>query len=148
MAEGKGFASALCKGRWSSPGHIYLVTTVTRNRERVFSGFAAARSLIRVLRDEAGRGSHVTLAYVVMPDHLHWLLQLGGNDSLSVLVGRVKSLSARRIGRSIWQAGFHDRALRQEEHLQAVARYVVANPIRAGLVPRAGLYSHWDAVWL
>ncbi|MFV3290267.1 transposase, partial [Pseudomonas sp. NY11955] len=29
-----------------------------------------------------------------------------------------------------------------------VARYIVANPIRAGLVSRVGDYPHWDAVWL
>ncbi|MFV3292807.1 transposase, partial [Pseudomonas sp. NY11955] len=29
-----------------------------------------------------------------------------------------------------------------------VARYIIANPIRAGLVSRVGDYSHWDAVWL
>lgn len=48
----------------------------------------------------------------------------------------------------VWQRGFHDRALRQEEDLIATARYVVANPLRAGLVDRIGDYPWWDAVWL
>lgn len=54
------------------------------------------------------------------------------------------------LGRSgpLWQKGFHDRALRQEEDLQAVARYVIANPRRAGLVDRTGSYPLWDAKWL
>ena len=43
---------------------------------------------------------------------------------------------------------FHDRALRREEDVKAVARYIIANPIRAGLVRRAGDYPHWDCVWL
>jgi putative transposase len=134
-------------GRYSQTNRIYLVTAVTLNREDVFQSFENARSLIRILRQDAARGSHETLAYVVMPDHFHWLLQLS-NDNLSALVGRIKSLSSRQIGRPIWQDGFHDRALRKDEDLIAVARYVVANPIRAGLVSRLGLYSHWDAVWL
>jgi len=46
-----------------------------------------------------------------------------------------------------WQPGFHDRAIRSDEDLQALARYVVANPLRAGLVTSIGRYSHWDAVW-
>jgi hypothetical protein len=29
-----------------------------------------------------------------------------------------------------------------------LARYVVANPVRAGLVQRVGQYPHWDAIWL
>ncbi|MNO00306.1 hypothetical protein D3C81_2201730 [compost metagenome] len=68
---------------------------------------------------------------------------------------RLKSRSAiainrltGNIGRPLWQRGFHDHALRREEDLAAVARYVVANPLRAKLVPRLGDYPHWDAVWL
>lgn len=143
----KGSAGCLRTGRYSQPGQVYLVTTVTRERQAVFADFAAARLLVGVLRAESALGSCVTLAFVVMPDHLHWLLQLE-RDSLSALVGRVKSISAKRLGRPVWQAGFHDRALRREEDLQAAARYLVANPLRAGLVTRVGLYPHWDAVWL
>ena len=120
---------------------------MTRQRRPVFADFRAARELICILRNEQMRGSHHTLAFVVMPDHLHWLLQLEG-DSLSVLVGRVKSLVARRQGGSVWQAGFHDHALRRDEDLRAAARYIVANPLRARLVKRIGDYPHWDAVWL
>jgi hypothetical protein len=46
------------------------------------------------------------------------------------------------------EAGFHDHAVRSEEELPALARYIVANPVRAGLVARTGLYPHWDAVWV
>jgi hypothetical protein len=60
----------------------------------------------------------------------------------------VKSVVSRQLGQPIWQAGFHDRAMRKEENLQAFARYIVANPVRAGLVNRVGDYPHWDAMWL
>src|SRR3990167_910013 len=140
-------ARRLRAGRWYEVGQIYLVTTVTRDRLPLFEDFDRARMLIGIMRADQARGSHQTLAFVVMPDHLHWLLQLK-QGSLSRLVGRVKSLAGKRIGRAVWQDGFHDRALRQEEDLQAVARYIVANPVRAGLVAHAGQYPHWDAVWL
>jgi REP element-mobilizing transposase RayT len=143
----KGSVCELRKGRHSQPGQIYLVTTTTRHREKVFADFAAARMLIGVLRAESAFSGSKTLAFVVMPDHLHWLFQLGQGE-LSAVVARIKSISARRLGRPVWQAGYHDRAVRREEDLPTLARYVVANPIRAGLVPRAGLYPHWDAVWL
>ena len=48
----------------------------------------------------------------------------------------------------IWQKGYHDRAVRSEEDLRNVARYIVANPLRAGLVKRLGDYPFWDAAWL
>jgi putative transposase len=38
--------------------------------------------------------------------------------------------------------------VRKEDDLVGLARYLVANPLRAGLVQRIGEYPHWDAVWL
>lgn len=88
-----------------------------------------------------------------MSDHFHWLLQLEG-DSLPALMCRVKSRSSASIMRNgahegpVWQRGYHDRALRRDEDIQASARYIIANPIRAGLVRHVGDYPLWDAIWL
>jgi REP element-mobilizing transposase RayT len=66
----------------------------------------------------------------------------------------VKSVLAQAVNRErggsdpVWTPAFHDRALRKEDDLKAFARYVVANPVRAGLVTRAGDYPFWDAIWL
>lgn len=138
--------SNLRKGRWSSSQQIYHITTCTRSRAPIFADFHLARGLVKVLRSESEIGSCTTLAYVIMPDHLHWLMQLLEGD-LPTVVGRVKSLSAREAGWPIWQAGFHDHALRLEEDLRSVARYIIANPLRAGLTDSVGDYPHWDAVW-
>jgi len=43
---------------------------------------------------------------------------------------------------------FFDHALRVDEDLRRIARYIVANPLRSKLVPRIEEYSLWDAVWL
>jgi len=88
-----------------------------------------------------------------MPDHVHWLVELQ-TVPLASLMRRVKGRSARAINRylgqqgAFWQAGYHDHAVRQEEDLLAMARYVVANPLRAGLVRRMGDYPLWDALWI
>jgi hypothetical protein len=47
----------------------------------------------------------------------------------------------------VWQPGYHDHALRREEDLVTVSRYLVANPLRAGLVAYIGNYPLWDAIW-
>jgi putative transposase len=144
---------ALRKGRHSEPGRIYLLTTVVRARQPLFSDMTSARLLIQELRLAHDCRLASSLAWVVMPDHLHWLVQLGDSD-LDSLMRQVKSRSAMAINRArgmtgaIWQEGFHDRALRKEEDVRAAARYVVANPLRAGLVTRLGDYPFWDAVWL
>jgi len=96
-----------------------------------------------------------SLAYVVMPDHVHWLLAIGNRIALSTVIGTFKSRSARLLNRApnrseqpVWQRGFHNHALRREEDVKAVARNVIANPLRAGLVKRIGDYPLWDAAWL
>jgi REP element-mobilizing transposase RayT len=110
--------------------------------------------VVQALMREEDAGHTRTLAFVVMPDHLHWLIQLTGSRPLSLSVNTMKSFSARRINQSIrrsgpvWQKGFYDHAVRGEENLAATARYIVANPLRAGLVQSVSNYSHWDAIWL
>lgn len=146
-------STRLRKGRHSQRGSLYLLTTTTSDRYPVFSDFAIARLLVAELKAAHMDGWVESLAWVVMPDHFHWLIELG-DSSLDELMRRVKTNSARGINRQrgtvgpLWQAGYHDRALRREDDLQNVARYVVANPLRAGLVDRLGDYPLWDAVWL
>ena len=139
---------SLRTGRHTQAGQIYLLTSVTADRQPVFADFLAARCLIRCLQQAALLRQADTLAFVVMPDHLHWLMQLGEGIDLSRCMGSVKSITARQLGIPFWQKGFHDHAVRKEEDLPAVARYVVSNPVRAGLVKRVGEYPHWDAIWL
>ena len=146
--DNKPRSSSLRTGRYTLTGQIYLLTTVTVDRQPVFADFQAARCLIRCLQQPQNLQHADTLAFVVMPDHLHWLMQLGPNSELSKCMAGVKSISAKQLGMPVCQKGFHDHAVRRDENLPALARYVVANPLRAGLVQRVGQYPHWDAIWL
>ena len=141
-------AKDLRKGRVSATGQIYLVTSVTLRREPIFLDLYATRKVIHCLWQSEELGRTETLAFVVMPEHLHWLVQLTSDLPLSRVVGDVKRISARMLGRPVWQDGFHDHAVRKEEDLLGIARYIVANPLRAGLVRNIGYYPHWDARWL
>lgn len=140
-------AADLRKGRWSVIDQIYHITSCTLERKPIFENLYAARTLIRTLRAESNYSNSITLAFVVMPDHFHWLMQLGDAD-LSKIVGRVKSLVARRVGKTIWQSGYYDHAVRKEEDLRVIARYIITNPVRAGLVDNIDQYPHWDAIWM
>ncbi len=135
-------SNSLRSGRFSQAAQVYMVTVVTLNRRPIFDDFAAARTLVQTLKTESDLQRATTLAYVVMPDHLHWLMQLQEGAQLARCVRDIKSVTTHRLGLPVWQRGFHDHAVRREEDLQALARYVVANPVRAGLVPRTGLYPH------
>jgi putative transposase len=136
------------------PGQIYHVTTCTFGRARVFSDVAPARAACMVIAAPGTMGDAQLLAWVLMPDHLHLLLQLGQVTSLRSAIGRVKTRSAWAVRRAtahegaVWASGFHDRALRREDDVAAVAHYIIANPLRAELVSRVAAYPYWDAVFL
>ena len=146
-------AHRLRKGRYSESGRIYLLTAVTHQRQRIFQDWHIGRLLVREFRKAQEEGDARSLAWVVMPDHFHWLVELHNGD-LSRLMQRTKSRSARAVNKArqsfgvLWQKGYFDRALRREEDLKAMARYIVANPLRAGLVEHIGHYPLWDAIWL
>jgi len=145
-------AKDLRKGRFSETNRIYHITTATRDRQPWFKDYQCGRIVVQELRNEQARA--LTMAYVVMPDHFHWLMQLKKEADLSEVVKNLKSLSALAINRyldrkgSVWQSGYYDHALRKEEDIQGVARYIVANPLRAGIVQHIGQYPLWDAIWL
>ncbi len=183
MQKDKPHSQDLRKGRFSATNQIYVVTSVTLNRQPIFTDMRMGRILVNVMRDHAERGNVESLAFVVMPDHFHWLFTLCGEYSLSKLIGQVKGASAYQIGqiiasvgaasaainqsplkgaptvsndcgcglsrdKRIWQKGFHDHALRCDEDVRAVARYLVMNPVRAGIVSKIWDYPLWDAVWV
>lgn len=140
-------------GRHSEKGRIYLITANTKDRQPIFGDWIVGRLIAKQFQQAERDGLVKSLAWVVMPDHFHWLFELD-SDSLSYVVGRTKSLvnltvnAAQGRTGSIWQPGFHDRAIRREEDLRALAFYVVMNPVRAGLVERMGDYPLWDAAWV
>jgi putative transposase len=145
--------SHLRRGRHSECGRIYLLTSITHNRDPIFSDFRLGRLLVKEFRKAQDQQLVNSLAWVVMPDHFHWLVELCSND-LSSLMRKVKTKSSLAITEAkgerfkLWQKGYHDRAIRQESEIIQAARYIIANPIRAGLVKRYGDYPLWDAVWL
>jgi len=144
----------LLKGRVSLAYHAYHVTICTHNRALLFADFTDGRLVVAEMRKLHEEGIVNSLAWVIMPDHLHWLFQLGEKMTLSEAMKHFKARSAQALNRHhgqhgvIWQKGYYDHALRCEEDIQAVARYIVANPLRAGLVKKMGEYPLWDAIWI
>ncbi|WP_248750792.1 transposase [Pseudomonas sp. MWU15-20650] len=143
----------LRRGRYSEPGRAYLVTAVVHQRRPLFRDFYLGRLLVAELKRAHDAGQVNSLAWVIMPDHFHWLFELN-DTTLPDVMRQTKSRSTLSINRKrctqerFWQRGYHDRAVRTEEDLRKVARYIVANPLRAELVEHLGDYPLWDAAWL
>ncbi len=145
---------ALRKGRVSVSGRVYHVTAATMRREPFFIDSRAAHQVCRCFENPVLLRDARMLAWVLMPDHAHWLIELGEQRTLQGLVGLLKTFSARNVGRAlarhgpIWAPAFHDHALRDEGDIPAAARYIVANPLRAGLAERIGDYPYWNSTFL
>jgi REP element-mobilizing transposase RayT len=144
---------ALRQGRVSIPGQLYLLTTTTHRRQRLFMDPARARITSGVIHSALTWGEARLFAWVLMPDHWHGLLQLG-NEPLARVINRFKANVTRALHASratnqrVWDRSFHDHALRADEDVRQAARYIVANPIRAGLAKSALDYPYWNAIWL
>ncbi|MCY7355604.1 MAG: transposase [Lysobacter sp.] len=138
----------LLRGRISNIGAIYTVTTVTHNRAPLFLRPGLAEIVCTEIDRNDNAGSTRTYAWMAMPDHVHWLLELK-TGSLDNCMQRFKSRSARAINLStglsgaVWQAGFYDHRLRDDEDLRQQARYLVMNPIRGALVYKIEDYAFW-----
>jgi len=115
--------------------------------------WCTGRLLVHEFRKAQEAGYVTSIAWVVMPDHFHWLVELHNGD-LPKVMQSTKSRCTRLINQKrghcspVWQKGYFDRALRREEDLKAAARYIIANPLRAGLVTHIADYPLWDAIWL
>ena len=79
------------------------------------------------------------LTFCVRDRHVHLLVEGLSLDSdfkrfAKMAKQRSGSLYARSRHQPLWQAGYHERVLRDEDDAGEFARYVVNNPVRAGLV--------------
>ena len=78
-------------------------------------------------------------AWTIMPNHVHVLLSISSNESLSGIIGSWKKFTARQanrlLGRSgiFWQGDYWDRFIRNEDHFNAAVSYIDSNPVKAGL---------------
>ena len=79
------------------------------------------------------------VAYCLMPDHVHLLLEgTSPTADFREAMRQWKQQTAyrwkARTGQRRWQSGYYERVLREEDDTRAVVGYLLQNPVRAGLV--------------
>ncbi|MDX2166070.1 MAG: transposase [Deltaproteobacteria bacterium] len=84
-------------------------------------------------------------AYCLMPDHLHLIAAARDNACMLRFVKHFKGASTNNAWRCgwrgrLWQPGFYDYVLRNEDAMRQVYWYVLSNPVRVGLVSDADAY--------
>ena len=82
-----------------------------------------------------------------MPDHVHLLVEgVTPPSDLRNAVSLMKQRSGyefRRVFRTrLWQGGYYERVIRDDQATRALIRYIFENPVRAGLVERYQDYPY------
>ena len=126
-------------------GHRYFLTICTKRRVRVFVTREAVDVVLAQLLQSARDQRMAVIAYCFMPDHLHLLVE--GTDPASQLTEFVRIFKQRSsfhfqkiFASELWQRSYFERVLRGHESWIDAARYVVANPLRSGMVERVEDY--------
>ena len=125
----------------------YFLTVCTFSRSRVFVDTSAVDVVMVELTRTADDVLFSVIAYCFMPDHLHVLVE-GTHPAADFreFVRIFKQRSAfrwrREHGTVLWQRGYFERVLREDEDTLGVARYLLENPVRAGIVVRPEDYPY------
>jgi len=124
------------------PGAIYHVTARGDRHEPVFEDDGDRLALLRIVQEALDRFDAQMLAYCLMGNHYHFVLQTR-RGNLSLLMRHVNGVYTQRFNRRhekvghLFQGRFKAILVDREPYLLEVCRYVELNPVRAGMVPSA-----------
>jgi putative transposase len=131
------------------PGLAHHVTQRGNGRRQVFFSDGDYARYLRLMREACARARVSCLAYCLMPNHAHLILVPDDEDGLRRCLAFVHrsyagGLNARRgVTGHFWQ-GRYGSAPMDDAHLYEALRYVLLNPVRAGLVRSAGAWR-WSS---
>jgi len=144
--------------KWSNqnlPGVLHFITGNISHRAPVFKQEACCRCFLDVCAELRDEWPCKLIAYVLMPDHIHLLVN-PRDGRIKEFVGKLKSLSAKRIIEhsrglnfrldkpdsdgsihQVWQESFKALPLWSSWMIWQKINYIHANPVKAGLVTSA-----------
>jgi REP element-mobilizing transposase RayT len=138
------------------PGRVFLLQDRQMDSTRQGPRWLKDPQIATVVADALLYGDRVRRAYslfawVIMPNHMHLVLQ--PQEKLSDILRWLKTATATRAnrvlgrtGEAFWQREYFDRWIRSGKELASAVAYVEANPVNAGLV--AGVEDWpWSSAW-
>jgi putative transposase len=123
-----------------SSARTFFATTRTSQGRPLLQSERNATLMIDVLRSYVAAGKFRLHDFVVMPDHLHPLMTVGGAMSIEKAMQFIKGGFSYRLRKEygylgeVWQRGFSE--VRAEDRVSFLQHrdYIAANPVKAGLV--------------
>ena len=143
--------------RYYIPNAIIFITTVTRNRYPYLQSKKDINLFFETIRKVREFHPFKLFAYVILPDHFHWLMKVGdpAGDFSKVMqsIKRNFTLNYKKAHKlqtpiSIWQRRFWDHVIRDEKDLERHFDYIHWNPIKHSYVQRPeewpnSTYQYW-----
>jgi len=132
--------------RATEAGTIYHVLNRGNGRTRIFRKAEDYAAFERVLAEGLRRYPVDLFTYCLMPNHWHLVVRPRTDEALGRWMGWVGVTHARRQpaqhrrrgGGHLYQGRYKSFPVADDEYFLSLCRYVEANPLRAGLVERAG----------
>jgi REP element-mobilizing transposase RayT len=128
---------------------LMFVTTNTKDKKPVFRDAACARIAVESLYRVQWFNPFFLYAFVVMPDHCHFLLHVPSGKSIATIMHAYKRAVNFEIGKQIWQSRFHLKIVSPGDKL---IEYIHLNPVRKYLSESAKSYpwssasGRWDVL--
>jgi putative transposase len=125
---------------FSDPNYVYSLTLCARHLPQPFLDPGLASMVVEAILFRIRENHWRVYAYCLMLDHLHLALSpVVGREGVPSLIQGFKSYTTRMAWKrglkgTLWQRSYFDHIARREEDLSVICQYVLANPVRKGLV--------------
>ena len=125
--------------RGQQAGYAYHVINRGNGRAAVFHKSQDYEAFLSLVEEAKLRHPVKIFAFCLMPNHFHFILEPSDETALSRFMQWLLTSHVRRYHKHygssghIWQGRFKSFPIQRDEHLITVLRYVLQNPVRAGL---------------
>jgi putative transposase len=131
-----------------NPSRIFFATTKTSMSRRLLQSERNAGLLIDVLRSLVAERKIKLHDFVIMPDHVHILVEIGHDMTIEKGMQLIKGRFSHRLSHEfsykgeVWQRGFTEVQVMNKQALEAYRTYIAENPVNAGLATSLGEYPY------
>ena len=139
---------------YSTPG-AYFITICVKEHKAILSNINVGANIVRpqeihltkygeivenAIKNIPKHYSNISVDnYVIMPDHIHLLLQIHTNENgrplvaptINRVIKQTKGYITKQIGSSIWQKSFNDHIIRGREDYKSIWEYIENNPLKS-----------------
>ncbi len=137
--------------RYQSFGHDHFITFTCYHRHPYLGDDTACTEFEETLEVLRPRHGFFVFGYVIMPNHVHLLLNEPKHHLLADTMRALKTETSKKLKRGraqFWQRRYYDRNILTQKEFIEKLRYIHRNPVTAGLVERpedwrASSYRHW-----